>query len=100
MSKQVAETILEQLGGSRSVVMTGARSFLADGTALRFRLPSNFASHGINSVSVTLNGADTYDLLFSKVRGSSVTEVAAVTHVYAGQLRDVFRSETGLDTRL
>lgn len=100
MSKQVAETILEQLGGSRFVVMTGARSFLADGKALRFRLPSNFASHEINSVSVTLNGADTYDLVFSKVRGSSVTEVAAVTHVYADQLRDVFRSETGLDTTL
>lgn len=77
MSKQVAETIQEQLDGSRFVVMTGARSFLADGKALRFRLPSNFASHGINSVSVTLNGADTYE-----------------THVYADQLRDVFRSET------
>lgn len=100
MSKRVAETILEQLGGNRFVVMTGARSFLADGNALRFRLPSNFASHGINAVSVTLNGADTYDLVFSKARGSSVTEVASVTHVYADQLRDVFRSETGLDTTL
>ena len=29
MSKQVAETILEQLGGNRFVVMTCARSFLA-----------------------------------------------------------------------
>lgn len=100
MSTQVPETILEQLGGNRFIAMTGARTFLADGNTLRFRLPSNFASHGINSVRVTLNGADTYDLVFSKVRGSSVTEVAAVTHVYADQLRDVFRSETGLDTTL
>ena|SRR5690348_11826864 len=100
MSKQVAETILEQLGGNRFIVMTGARGFLDAGNALRFRLPSNFASRGINAVSVTLNGADTYDLVFSKVRGSSVTEVAAVTHVYVDQLRDVFRSETGLDTTL
>ena len=53
MSTEVAETILEQLGGNRFVVMTGARS-----------------------------------------------EVAAVTHVYADQLCDVFRSETGLDTTL
>ena len=100
MSTQVAETILEQLGGNRFVVMTGARSFLADGNVLRFRLPSNFAIHGINAVSVTLNGADTYDLVFSKVRGSSVTEVAAVTHIYVDQLRNVFRSETGLDATL
>ena len=100
MTTQVSETILKQLGGNRFVAMTGARSLLADGNALRFRLPSNFANHGINAVSVTLNGADTYDLVFSKVRGSSVTEVAAVTHVYADQRRDVFRSETGLDTTL
>ena len=51
-------------------------------------------------MSVTLNAADTYDLVFSKVRGSSVTEVAAVMHVYADQLREVFRSETGLDPTL
>ena len=100
MSKEVAEKILEQLGGNRFIVMTGARGFLADGNALRFRLPSNFASHGINAASVTLNAADTYDLVFSKVRGSSVTKVAAVMHVYADQLREVFRSETGLDPTL
>ena len=29
MSKQVAETTLDQLGGNRFVAMTGARSFLA-----------------------------------------------------------------------
>jgi hypothetical protein len=100
MSKEVAETILEQLGGRRFMAMTGARHFLADGSALRFRLPSNFAQHGINAITITLNAFDTYDLVFSKVHGPNFTSVATVRGIFADQLRDVFRSETGLDTTL
>lgn len=65
MSTEVAETILKQLGGDRFIAMTGARNFLADGNALRFRLPSNFAKRRINAVRFTLNGTDTYDVVFS-----------------------------------
>lgn len=100
MSTEVAETILQQLGGRRFIAMTGAHHFVADGDALRFRLPSNFAASGINAVRITLNCTDTYDLVFSKVAGLDVTEIAAVTDIYADQLRDVFRSGTGLDVVL
>ncbi len=99
MSTQTAETILQQLGPNRFVVMTGAQGFLADGNALRFRVPSNFAKGGINAVRVILTDADTYDLVFSKVRGLNVTEITTVTGIYADQLPDV-RSETGLDVAL
>jgi hypothetical protein len=54
MSTEVAETILEQLGGKRFIVMTGAKHFAADGNALRFRLPSNFAKSGINAVTISI----------------------------------------------
>lgn len=100
MSTQVAETIFEQLGGRRFIVMTGARHFVADGNVLRFRLPSNFTKDGINAVRITLNCMDTYDLVFSNVNGLDVTEIVTVTDIYADQLRDVFRLETGLDTTL
>ena len=100
MSIEIAEAILQQLGGRRFIVMTGAKHFVADGNALRFRLPSDFAKNGVNAVRITLNGCDTYDLVFSNVSGLDVTEIATVTGIYADQLRDVFRSETGLDTTL
>ena len=100
MSTEVAQTILQQLGGRRFIVMTGAKHFFVDGDALRFRLPSNFAKRCINAVRITLTAADTYDLVFSNVRGLDSTEIATVTGIYADQLRDVFRSETGLDTTL
>jgi hypothetical protein len=100
MSTEIAGTILQQLGGKRFIVMTGAKHVVADGDAFRFRLPSNFAKSGINAVKITLTVDDTYDLVFSNVRGLNVTEIATVTGIYADQLRDVFRSETGLDTTL
>lgn len=100
MSREVAETILQQLGGRRFIVMTGAKRVVAEGNALRFRLPSNFAKSGINAVTITLNCMDTYDLVFSNVNGLDVTEIATVNDIYADQLRDVFRSETGLNTTL
>ncbi|HEX2833938.1 MAG TPA: hypothetical protein VHW00_13085 [Thermoanaerobaculia bacterium] len=99
MSTQVAETILEQLGGRRFMVMTGARHFIAEGDALRFRPPSNLANKGI-AVRITPNCMDTYDLIFSNVTGFDVTEIVTVTDIYADQLRDVFTHETGLDVVL
>ncbi len=63
----VATTILEQLGGRRFLVMTGARYLLAHAAALSFQLPSNFAKNGINRVRVDLNSHDLYDVTFSRL---------------------------------
>src|ERR1700686_4088722 len=88
MRSEVAETILVQLGGNRFMAMTGARNFLADGNALRFRLPSNFAQHGINAVTIRLNGRDLYDVTFSRVRGIGVDIVTELRDVYCDSLRE------------
>lgn len=96
----VAETILDQMGGRRFCMMTGARDFTSSGDGLTMRLPSNFAKDGINCVRVTLNGLDTYDVDFLKVRGTKVAIVECVANVYADQLRAVFTRATGLDTRM
>ncbi len=100
MSTEVAETILVQLGGGRFITITGARNFLADGNTLRFRLPSNFAKLGINVVSVRLNGRDLYDVTFTRVRGNRSMVIAEHQDVYSDSLREIFTSETGLDTSL
>lgn len=96
----VAQEILNQLGGNKFVVMTGARGFVKSDDSLSFKLPSNFARDGINSVVVKLGADDTYSVSFFKIRGTSVKEVSAHSDVYADQLQELFTSETGLDTRL
>lgn len=99
---EVARTILEQLGGTTFVAMTGARNFSSLDNALLFTLPGTggFTKNGINRVAILLNGSDLYDLTFSRVRGSNVTKVDERNDIYAEDLRRVFTEVTGLETSL
>lgn len=97
---QVANTILEQLGGGRFLAMTGAKSLMGGDRALSFRLPANFARDGINAVRVELANDDTYSVTFYRVRGVAVQTVASLDQVYADQIRETFRGVTGLEVSL
>lgn len=97
---QVAQTILQQLGGNRFAVMTGAKNFLGDESSLSFRLPSYFARGGINAVKVTLNDLDLYDVKLMKVRGTSVATVAESANLYAEDMVRYFSEKTGLALKL
>jgi hypothetical protein len=100
-SNQVAQTILQQLGGNKFIAMTGAKSFVGGTDRLMFSLPANFAKGGINKVRITVTPADLYNVEFMKIRGvQSVKVIAEVDGVYAEDLRRIFTSETGLDTHL
>lgn len=100
----VADTILQQLGGNRFRVMTGAKHFLSDGNALVFRLPRGFARDGINAVRITLDPSDTYTVKFFKVgtarSGYKHTTVKETSGIYAEDLQPLFKTTTGLDTHL
>lgn len=98
----IAKTIIEQLGGNRFAIMTGAKHFVGGDNSLSFRLPGGggFAKGGINAVHVTLDASDTYTLVFSRVRGFKVTEIERVTDVYCDALQAVFTRATGLQTSL
>jgi hypothetical protein len=96
----VATTILEQLGGRRFLVMTGARYLLAHAAALSFQLPSNFARNGINRVRIDLNAHDLYDVTFSRCRGIKSFYEQKVEGLYCDQLRSVFTETTGLEVTL
>lgn len=104
----VAQIILNQLGGSRFVAMTGAKNLISTGRdekqlgALSFKLPRGFAAKGINYVRVTLDSDDTYTVTFAKfnTRSYEVKTVSEFAGVYNDSLRGLFTSETGLDTSL
>jgi len=96
----VAHEILNQLGGNRFIVMTGAKNFSSSGNTLMFRLPSKFALKGINYVTITLDPSDTYSVVFYKVRGTKAVEISKETDVYCDTLQETFSHHTGLYTRL
>lgn len=102
MTNEVAKTILEQLGGNAFCRMTGARNLIGYADGLSFRLPGagGFCREGINHVDVRLLPSDTYRVIFSRVRGGKMKEIACVAGVYFDALPEIFRRETGLETRM
>lgn len=101
-AKEVAATILTQLGGRKFIAMTGAKNFLAlnDGEGgMRFNIP-RFPGVKINLIEIVLNGSDLYDVKFSRVHGLTLKEISSHTDIYFDQLRDLFEKETGLRTSL
>ena len=100
----VATTILQQLGGNKFNAMTGAKNHTADDNALMFKLPSNFATDGINFVKIRLMPDDTYTMEFSKITWRkyvpTIKSIKILTDVYCDQLQTLFTKVTGLDTHL
>jgi hypothetical protein len=97
---QIAQTILEQLGGRRFMAMTGAQHFTAVDSGLTFRLPGTSNERHINYVKIILEPSDTYTMTFATIRHLDLKLVAESDGVYFDQLQDTFTAETGLDTHL
>lgn len=97
----VANTILEQLGGGRFIVMTGAKGFVGSPNGLSFRINSvNYDGKRVNVVHIVLDPSDTYTVVASYLRAGKIKNVATVSDVYNDQLQEVFTRVTGLYTRL
>ncbi len=96
----IAETILEQLGGRRFIAMSGARHLADYGNALSFKLPGRLALGSINFVKIRLNGMDLYDLEFGEIRGTSYRVLEELSDIDCESLQPVFTGVTGLDTHL
>ena len=95
---KVAQTILNQLGGNRFIVITGSKQFVAGENFLRMRLSRN--KSGANMLKITLNSLDTYDLEFIKVAKNDFKTVKTVNGIYNDMLQEIFTSVTGLYTKL
>ena len=110
--KQIAVTILNQLGGNRFVAFTGAKDFTTIKNGLRFKIGRNASK--TNRIEITLNGSDLYDMTFIKYRPFSVKvdhkkgEVKTIEEkvetikefkdVFFDQLQELFTEVTGLYT--
>ena len=60
----VAKTILEQLGGNKFRMMTGAKNFVGYENGVSMKIGRN--SSNSNYLKITLNSMDTYDMKFCK----------------------------------
>jgi len=103
----VAQTILDQLGGSKFIAMTGSKHFTSDGNTLNMRLAGNRS--GANHLKITLNGLDTYDMEKVKIDTANkavnytpdkLTVVKTLNGVYFDQLQEIFTGVTDMETHL
>ena len=95
----VAKTILEQLGGNKFRMMTGAKHLAGDENSLSMRIGRN--SSNSNYLKITLNSMDLYDMEFAKVsRMGEKKSVTEYSDVYNDMLTDVFTKHTGMYTKL
>lgn len=101
-NKEIAETILSQIGGRRFITMTGAKNFVAINSGLQFDLPKtpHYVRDGISRLHIVLTPMDEYKITAYKIRGMSVKEISVTDGVHAPELAEVFTSLTGLDTHL
>lgn len=95
-NKYIAETIVQQLGGNKFKVMTGASSFSYGDKTLSFRIKGS----KIKAVRIILEPSDTYKMEFLKMVNFEVKIVSSADMVYCDQLQSVFTEHTGLYTRL
>ena len=95
----VAKTILEQLGGNKFRMMTGAKNFGARDNSLSMRIGRN--SSNSNYLTITLNSMDTYDMKFCKLtRKFEEKSVTEYKNVYNDLMRGTFTAHTGMYTSL
>lgn len=107
---EIANTILQQLGGRRFVVFTGSKDFMAIENGLKMSLAKNASK--ANRLEITLNGADLYNMKFYRytpwrfsTRGGKFTEypekitiVKEYKNCYFDQLQELFTETTELYT--
>lgn len=98
---QIAQTILNQLGGNQFIAMTGGHSFTTErgSDCLTFKFKGSRKS---NTCRVVLNGLDLYDVDFFKFSPKTFAcpKTYSIGGIYADQLRSVFEDHTGLFTNL
>ena len=93
--KEIAMTILNQLGGIGTLVMmTGAKDFVTLESGVQFKIGKNATS--ANLIRIELTPADTYTLKIMRVRGTTVSTMAQYEDVYADSLGDLITTFTGL----
>ena len=98
MTKEQAITTLVQLTGRQNPfntlkAMIGASNFGFGSTGISFKFKMcRFA----NYCTIKLNDSDTYDMVFTRVRGFELKETKRFSGLYCDNLKETFERETGL----
>lgn len=92
----IAAQILNQLGGNKFIVMTGA-TVMRDGATLIVKFKG---SRIANIMYITLNSMDLYNVRICKFRGCDIKEVASIENAYGDMLQPFFTKTTKLYTSL
>lgn len=99
--KEQEQEIMNQLGGGMFIAMTGAKHLSYDGQAEKANLSFKFfGSSKVNWIKIVLDDNDTYTVKFMRCRADKITVVSETAGVYNDMLQDLFKSVTGLNTRL
>ena len=98
MTKHIANTILQQLGGGRFCVMVGVKFITAIKNGVSFKIMRNASK--ATHIRITLQPDDTYTVEFIKCRGTTISTVKEVENVYCDQLVELFEQTTQLNTKL
>ncbi len=113
MANALAQTILQQMGGNKFLVMTGCKDLVWDdkNSTLRMTIPKNGSK--ANRLWVTYNwGSDSYTMRFFRYTAprlnsktyewsdEKITEVAEFKEIYFDQLQELFTEVTKMYTRL
>ena len=97
--KEIAKTILQQLGGNKFIAMTGAKNLGFTDKGIQMKIGRN--AKGVTHVIIDLDrGKDLYNIEFVKVRGMKRTTVKKLKGIYADQLKKLFTKYTGLRVSL
>ncbi len=100
----IATKIMSKLGAGRFKAMTGAKDFALTDNGIRFKIGRNATQ--TNTVTIELNGVDTYDMTFEKVSLSRKTweitrkVISKNEGVCKDMMRDTFTDVTGMYTSL
>ena len=95
-NKEIASTILNQLGGRGFLKMTGSFNLVIGQRNLKMKLRKN--KSGATHLIVELDEWDTYEMKFFKI--SKIFNVEIVEEygtIYNEELQDIFTEVTGFD---
>lgn len=94
----IAKIILQQLGGNRFLIMTGAHELIDTGNGLRMTIRRNKSR--AKWLKITLTPDDLYHMEFSGVKNKDFHVFAEFDGVYFDMMKDIFESVTGYYTSM
>lgn len=95
---EIANEILKQLGGSRTLnLMLGLKTLntVERGLSFSFKCRSK-----INYVKITLNGKDLYDVEMGKIRACKYKVIKEEKDIYCDMLVNLIEETSGLSLRV